>query len=125
MIGGEYSLVLSETRVKARKEHKCGECYRKIEPKETYVRTATIYEGELNAYKTCLQCMEVKHWLARNCDGYVYTHCYEDLRDHVEKAMGMEFYRAVVGMKNKWKNVTPEKAKKWLSRDYQTNHYAT
>lgn len=46
----------SATTVTARKEHKCGDCGRKIEPGTQYERTAGAAYGDFWTWKNCLHC---------------------------------------------------------------------
>ncbi|QWY81955.1 hypothetical protein SEA_SICARIUS2_50 [Arthrobacter phage Sicarius2] len=41
---------------RARKQHKCGECFRVIEPGELYARHAGVWEGDFWTMKSCPQC---------------------------------------------------------------------
>jgi hypothetical protein len=43
-------------QVRARKAHKCGECFRAIDPGDTYERAAGVWEGDFWDLKTCAHC---------------------------------------------------------------------
>lgn len=44
---------------KARKEHKCCECYQPIKKGEFYQYSSGIWDGEPSAYKQCLTCYAI------------------------------------------------------------------
>ena len=53
----------------ARKDHKCCECLEPIRPGQKYERIFSVYDGAVNAYKTCEFCAkEYKAILTRNPD---------------------------------------------------------
>ncbi len=105
MIGGcdEFVEVLSATQPAARKPHKCIECFRTINPGEQYDRHEGILEGEWMTYKTCLQCLSVREWLAVVCSGWMYGGVLEDIREHFHEGYGIWLGRATVSMKKKWR----------------------
>ena len=95
--------VLSHTKPRARKAHKCGECNRTIEPGETYERTAGVADGYFETYITCEQCVAVREWLAKVCSGWVYTMVGEDLQEHFREGYGIWLGRAAIGVRRKWR----------------------
>lgn len=48
----EYPIVIASKRVKARKEHRCADCYETISPGSTYLRISVKSEGSVYAYKS-------------------------------------------------------------------------
>ena len=52
----EYAEVYREKDVKARKEHKCSECYKVIQKNELYKYIFTIFQGDASAIKICPVC---------------------------------------------------------------------
>lgn len=46
---------------KARKHHKCCECYRQIEVGESYEYVSGIWDGVPHIYKTCADCLSIKN----------------------------------------------------------------
>ena len=48
-----------ETR-KARKQHRCVECRREIQPGEIYEHVYGKWEGEVCVFKTCSHCLELR-----------------------------------------------------------------
>ena len=48
----------------ARREHRCCECHRTIEPGEYYERVTLRSEGEFSRFKTCLGCYRIRmRWM--------------------------------------------------------------
>jgi len=52
--------VCSETRPKARKEHRCCECRRIIKKGEQYNNTSGLWDGGWDTYKTCTDCESIR-----------------------------------------------------------------
>lgn len=98
----ERVTVLSDTKPVARKAHTCGECYRDIKPGEQYERMTGIYDGQLDTYKTCLQCVSVREWLSQVCNGWIYSMVGEDLLEHFREGYGIWLARAYLGVRDKW-----------------------
>jgi hypothetical protein len=44
------------THPRARKEHKCDTCYRRIDPGEQYTRGSGVYDGRMTSFKMCAHC---------------------------------------------------------------------
>lgn len=64
----------------ARKTHKCGECYRMIQIGEKYKCEKNVYEGELETFKTCTDCMSVRDALFCN---WMYGEIWEAVGEEV------------------------------------------
>ncbi len=94
----------SAATFKARKTHKCGECYRTIEPGETYERAIGVMQGDFFTYKTCAHCVAARGWLVRECRGYIYSQVEEELREHWREdgIHTRELARLIWGMRRKW-----------------------
>jgi len=56
----DYSIVLSSIMPRARKQHKCGECYRIIQPGEIYLLEKELYDKHITTCKTCIDCKSVR-----------------------------------------------------------------
>jgi len=56
--------------VKARKSHKCEECFRWITPGETYHRTAGSWEGDFFTIKACAHCNVFRKHIDEVDDNY-------------------------------------------------------
>lgn len=85
----------SSVKRKARKEHRCDECRRTIQPGETYELNVGMYDGMFNTNKVCAHCLIATAWLAKNCGGYVTDAVLEDIREHIEEYRGV--YNHAVG----------------------------
>jgi hypothetical protein len=80
-----YSTIISSTTPKARKNHKCHECYRQILPGEKYERY--IGKGdEIFTHKTCMDCLSVRDEFFR--DGYYFETIWENLEEHIRECGG-------------------------------------
>ena len=56
---------------RARKTHRCCECYTDIKPGETYEKVAGVWGGEFDHHKTCEACVRLREWLIeQNCDWF-------------------------------------------------------
>lgn len=89
---------------RARKEHRCEECGRAIQPGERYRRTAQKFDGYVSAWKTCAHCEAAASYLVEHCNGYVVGGVREDLEEHwCERAPDRLFLaRAIVGIRRQW-----------------------
>jgi len=86
----------------AKKVHRCGECYREIQPKEKYHWHSGLWEGRWGTAKICQHCTVAAEWLQTECGGFLFTMVDEDLREHFyegHKNVG----RVCVGIKRQWK----------------------
>lgn len=66
------SQVLRETRRRARKLHRCDECWKHILPGQHYIVTATLTDGSVSSYKNCLKCDRIvtAHFAAERALGH-------------------------------------------------------
>jgi len=60
MIDCEPADVYVETKVKARKPHRCCECRGRIKKSETYQRINMVYGGSASTWKTCNDCAHLR-----------------------------------------------------------------
>lgn len=96
--------VLRESNVKARKRHKCGECFRQIGVGEVYLLEATVFDALFSTHKTCSHCLVARRWLLKNCSGFIYGDIKEDIREHCGEGYGGFWLgRIAVGMSWKWR----------------------
>lgn len=95
----------TERRPKARKQHRCGECRREIEPGERYMSANGKMDGEIFYEKMCLQCANAADLLNTYCGGYLFGGVAEDLSAHICYTLPwrMQAARAVVGMRRQWR----------------------
>ena len=82
----ETPSVFENKQVKARKKHKCCECYSIIAPGDDYYRAKGCWDGEWLTYKTCAACDQLRHDLN---DQYYGMPPFEGLREWVVEA-GLE-----------------------------------
>jgi len=76
--------ILSDKTVKSKSIHICHECGKKIIPGEQYRMESTVYEGEFETYKTCLDCNSIREWLV--CSFY-YGKILDDIRNEIYDGM--------------------------------------
>jgi hypothetical protein len=68
-----------EKMVKAKKQHKCGECGATIEPGEKYENAVGVWDGEFSTHKTCSICCEVRNELF--CGSYGFGEVWQEIRE--------------------------------------------
>jgi len=108
MIDGadERVRILDERLRKARVRHKCAECYRIIEPGESYLTESFVDEGKFNFHKTCAHCQIARQWLSDECGGFIYGSVAEDLQEHAEDSYyGVNVKMLYVGLTRKWRRM--------------------
>lgn len=78
--GGDYDMpaFCSESYLKARKPHKCCECYREIPKGAEYERVTGKWD-RVSTYKTCMDCVNIRRGLS--CGSWCYTMLWEDIRE--------------------------------------------
>lgn len=94
--------ILSEGIRTARKQHRCGECYRTIQPGERHHWCDGVMDGEIRREKQCLHCHHAADWLYAICRGWLYGRVYEDLREHWDEYPSRSLARLTVGIKTRW-----------------------
>ena len=62
---GERPEAFNQNTRKARKLHRCGECRGPIRSGDSYEYVSGIWEGDFCTFKTCLQCVELRKWAAK------------------------------------------------------------
>ena len=72
----------NKTNPKARKAHKCSECRRLIEIGQTYERAVMKWEGDLETFKTCSDCVQIRSGLSCG-EGVEYTNLWQEVYDYV------------------------------------------
>lgn len=114
MCSTDYELpsFYNETERKANKQHRCGDCFRIIEPKETY-RLITGKWDSVQSFKQCHHCMAASKWLAVICHGWQMGGMSYDIVDHWDEYKLFPLGRQLVGIRNKWKNIPVEKIELW------------
>jgi hypothetical protein len=102
--GDGYAITLSAVTYTAKKQHRCNECHRTIEPGEKYLRETNVFEHRRNTYKTCSHCKVARDWLWNECGGFIWGSVEEDIREHVfENYYAMDLARVAMGMQWKWR----------------------
>lgn len=86
----------------ARKQHKCKECSRRIEPGERYHYETFRSDGDFTQHKTCAHCMVLRNWLSAECAGWVYTCVVEDFFEHSGYGRGWRFHRLARNAQESW-----------------------
>jgi hypothetical protein len=85
----------------AREEHRCSECRLLISPGGRYVRTFSLYDGQVGEYATHPECLELlKHVSFVTCEQEHYSPRLQLLRDrvaeHLEDPQVVSLYRRCV-----------------------------
>lgn len=89
----------------ARKDHKCGECWRTINKGEKYYATSGVGEDGFFSTKTCSHCKIAQEWLTKQCRGFCYGMVEEDIREHLSDhsyQSPLSLGKIAVGIKRKW-----------------------
>lgn len=104
--GGDPPTVYSNHTHKARKQHRCSECGRSIDPGETYRSHFYVYDGQVDTSKTCSHCCVAQDWLAHNCGGYIFEQVIEEIHEHGQEypKIGMALGRIAVGARRRWRS---------------------
>ena len=80
--------VFSSKMVKARKQHRCDECRRRISAGERYSYVFGVWDGYANSFHICANCEEIRSFVSINipCFCWAYGNMLEDAREAVEAA---------------------------------------
>ena len=106
----ETCLVLQKKHRVSRVERKCHECQRKVKRGELYLHEVIKFNGEVSTHNICPQCLVVRHWLEKECSGWVYGGLEEDMVEHAQEGRlypfphWMSIARMAVGIRNGWDN---------------------
>lgn len=75
-------------RQTARKDHKCGECFRLIKPGESYEYMAGMWDGIFSTHRTCSHCLDIRQFVKNSvpCFCWAYGSLHDDARDTIEDA---------------------------------------
>ncbi len=66
---------------KARKGHTCTECRREIKPGEHYEHVTGKWEGELDTFKTCPECLDIRNIFF--CESWAFGQIKSNLRANI------------------------------------------
>ena len=58
----------------ARKQHKCSECGRAIEPGQQYESTFGVWDGRADTFKTCARCVAMREWVKAHVPCLCWAH---------------------------------------------------
>lgn len=93
-----------ESFPKARRQHKCSECFRTINPGEQYTRTSAKFDGVVKTYKMCQQCRQAAKWLEKHCGGWCHSAIQEELQEHYSEGYREDGLQSlVIGISRGWK----------------------
>lgn len=76
----------NEKLAKAKEEHSCCECGKKIQPEDQYVYISGKWEGRFNVFKMCVVCKEIID--AFFCDGFLFEVVLDNLWEHIADMQG-------------------------------------
>lgn len=85
---GDLPEFCSTEIVKARKAHRCVECRDVIAIGQRHERTSGKWDGEINSFRTCLLCVEIR--AAFMCEGWTYGLLWEDVEEQMFKERGLD-----------------------------------
>ena len=81
----DFSEILFEKIVKARKEHRCHECYTTIKCGDEYYKEKSLYDGTISTHKTCMDCKSIRDNMV--CSFY-WGEIMEAVRDGIQDSWG-------------------------------------
>ena len=87
------SVELQNKMVKARKNHKCCECGRKIEKGEIYEYYVAVWDGDLGTFKTCKGCKIIRDELF--CGGWTYGEIWAEIWENIAE-IATECFSALI-----------------------------
>ena len=83
MYDQELPSIANEDYPKANREHRCCECMRKISRGDKYQRIKGCWDGEWATYKTCMDCVDLRHQVTDPTEGAPAFGCLvEALQEH-------------------------------------------
>jgi ribosomal protein L37AE/L43A len=97
--------VYRTAELRARREHNCDECGRKIASGETYRRAFGVWDGHPGTFKTCAHCCVGQDWLLQNCNGFMHAALADEMAEHADEYRAVRFTmnRIRLGMRRKWR----------------------
>lgn len=103
--GADPSDFYSEKTRRARKEHRCEECGRKIAVGESHHYAFVVAEGLGDSYRTCAHCCAGQSWLSRECGGWIFGSVGEELQEHAYDypEIAIPLRRLYLAMRRQWR----------------------
>ena len=97
-------------RRKARRQHRCNECWRAINIGETYVYSTSHFDGKFYTDRQCAHCAAAAEVLTEYCGGFLFRDVGEDLAEHFRQAVPWRIRagRYAVGIRRKWRRFRSE-----------------
>ncbi len=89
---------------KARKEHRCGECWRTINVGERYEVHTGLYEGKWETYRWCAHCSASQKIYAEvdECECWLYGDLWSPIQEAAGDMPSFSLWRLCVGVKRRW-----------------------
>lgn len=80
--------VFSSRMVKARKQHRCDECRRRISVGERYSYVFGVWDGYPDSFHVCAHCEEIRNFVSISvpCFCWAYGNMLSDAREAIEEA---------------------------------------
>lgn len=94
---GDYPEVYERRLQKARKTHKCDECWREIKPGEQYEYTFSVLGGDVWPSRTCSHCLDLRDFVVAHIPCSCWQHgsmiddVMEDAKQWAHQAPGLLF----------------------------------
>ena len=97
--------------VKARNQHKCSECGKRINKDEIYERVNGKWDDRIDTYKTCSRCLDLRNYTKQNVKCLCWCHenmiddCIETLKEYKRELPGLLFggYRLLSKIKSEYR----------------------
>lgn len=58
----------------ARKQHKCNECGRAVQPGERYEHVRAKWDGDMATVRTCVRCLSLREWVKAHVPCFCWAH---------------------------------------------------
>lgn len=117
--GYAISKMIEEVHYIARKYHRCSECAGDINVGESYLREKIVCDGGFLTFKTCTSCQYVRVYISAECGGFYYGELEDSLAEHASEHPTISIYRALVGMRNKWRHKSGHKIRMPVLHQYK------
>ncbi len=103
----------------ARKRHRCYECTRTIEVKESYHYAFGVWDGNAEEIRTCIHCRMPAKWLITECGTYHLGYLYSEILEHAQEYKSLRLYRWAINMSKQWRyTITIKAAQRERYRKY-------